>query len=136
MPPEDARSELVRQWLTKVDHDLVAADRMAEEPAVPDAVSFHCQQAAEKALKAFLIWRSRPFRKTHVLRELVLQCADLDGTFIELLEAAAVLTPYAVESRYPDDLVDPTIEDAREARTAAQDVVTFVRERLPPAVHP
>ena len=31
-------------------------------PLLGDA-TFHCQQAVEKALKAFLIWHDRPFRK-------------------------------------------------------------------------
>jgi hypothetical protein len=32
------------------------------------AAVFHCQQAAEKALKGFLAWHDVPFRKTHTLK--------------------------------------------------------------------
>jgi HEPN domain-containing protein len=32
---------------------------------------FHCQQAAEKYLKALLVERSRPVPRTHILADLV-----------------------------------------------------------------
>ncbi|MCC7106624.1 MAG: HEPN domain-containing protein [Chloroflexi bacterium] len=136
MPPDDPRAELVRQWLTKVQHDLVTAERMSQPPAVPDAVVFHAQQAAEKALKAFLMWHNRPFRRTHLLQELVDQCADIAAAFDQLSSAAALLTPFAVQSRYPDDLMTPDDEEASQARVAAYEVVTFVHAHLPREVYP
>ena len=44
-------------WLRKAWQDLRRVERCLtdEPPDVEDAL-FHCQQAAEKALKAFLIW--------------------------------------------------------------------------------
>ena len=62
MPPDDARIEDARAWLARAELDLRAADL---EMGTPDAglwgdVAFHAQQAAEKALKAFLAWHDRP----------------------------------------------------------------------------
>lgn len=73
-----------------------------------------CQQAAEKALKAFLIEKDTPFAKTHDLDQLVALCATLDPSFSRLSEAAAVLTPYAIAFRYPTGQPDPTKTEAEQ----------------------
>ncbi len=68
MPPDPVRIEDTRAWLARAEADLRAAanEVSADEPVLGDAV-FHCQQAAEKAMKAFLTWHDVPFRKTHDL---------------------------------------------------------------------
>ena len=44
-------------WLDKAGHDIISAQRLLEiEPAILDNACFHCQQAIEKNLKAFLIY--------------------------------------------------------------------------------
>jgi hypothetical protein len=49
------------QRLDKAERDLASALRLLEgEPPFPDTAVYHCQQAAEKALKAFLAVRNRP----------------------------------------------------------------------------
>lgn len=45
--------EWVQSWLEKAGHDLETARRLIErEPIITDTAVYHCQQAAEKALKA------------------------------------------------------------------------------------
>jgi len=56
------RDDLVRGWLEKARRDLATAQsqlRVAEPPA--DIICFHAQQAAEKYLKAYLVWRGIEF---------------------------------------------------------------------------
>src|SRR5437867_3086203 len=96
-PAQDPREYLTRQWLERARHDEVAVDHLARIESLGDIVAFHCQQAAEKSLKAYLTWRDQPFRKVHDLEELTRQCAELDSAFAALLPAAQRLTPYAVE---------------------------------------
>ena len=49
-------------FLRKARQDLVAAEALAVTPGVSDEiVGFHCQQAAEKLLKAWLTQRARSF---------------------------------------------------------------------------
>ena len=68
MRSDTARLADTREWLGKAKDDLRAARRLLKPPpALSSAAAFHCQQAAEKALKAFLAWRDVPFRKTHDL---------------------------------------------------------------------
>ena len=42
----------------------------------------------------------------------------------------AILTPYAVETRYPE-FEEPRVEDAKEAVEIAEEVRGFVLEKLP-----
>jgi HEPN domain-containing protein len=100
------------------------------------AVGFHCQQAAEKALKAYLTWRDEPFEKTHSLVALVGKCLPFDQSFEELRLAATRLTPYAVTFRYPGDLPELSSEEAGQALTLARQVWDFILPQLPPEAHP
>ena len=56
MPHDAARLDETRSWLNKASKDLRAAahDLQAAPPLLED-VDFHCQQAAEKVLKGFLV---------------------------------------------------------------------------------
>ncbi len=136
MPPDDPKAELTQEWLLKAKHDLLAAERTAAPPPLPDVTAFHCQQAAEKALKAYLTWHDRPFRRRHQLEELIDQCVDIAWEFNALTDAARILTPYAVVARYPPVVAEPSEEEAREALHLAQEVVSFVLERLPAEARP
>jgi len=51
-----------------------------------------------------------------------------------LRDPCAILIPYAVEIRYPDDLYMPSEEDAMEAREAAGKVLDWLKKALPEIV--
>ncbi len=94
MGHEDARVEDVQAWLRKADLDLRAAAHALSAPEAAfsaDAV-FHAQQAAEKALKAFLAWHDVPFGKTHDLEKLGRHCRALDRTLEAVVNPAVPLT--------------------------------------------
>jgi HEPN domain-containing protein len=58
MPPDPQRLADTAPWLRKASNDLrYAAIDLAADPSAPEDAVFHCQQAVEKALKAFLVWR-------------------------------------------------------------------------------
>lgn len=66
------RSELALLYLRKAAEDEVLIDEVIASPRVSDAaIGFHCQQAAEKLLKALLTHLGVRFRKTHDLRGLM-----------------------------------------------------------------
>ena len=114
------------------DHDLRSARLLfIADPPLFDTAVYHCQQTAEKALKAYLTLKNTPFLKVHVLSVLVEQCMQSDPSFAELLDIADLLTPYAVAFRYPGDVLEPAREDAQEALDAAGEVMDFVLSRLP-----
>jgi HEPN domain-containing protein len=122
----------VRSWLKKAADDLRGADidLAASPPFIEDAL-FHCQQAAEKAMKGFLTAHDRIFRKTHDLDELARACEAVDSDLKEVLEAARELTVFAWEFRYPGDAPVPPLEEVQEYRRIAGRVYQTIRERLP-----
>ncbi|MBM4285202.1 MAG: HEPN domain-containing protein [Deltaproteobacteria bacterium] len=125
-----------RAWVKKAKADLRAArhDLSAIPPLFADAV-FHCQQAVEKMLKGFLLWRGVPFRKTPSLEELGEQCLELDETLREIIDRAVPLTEYAWKFRYPGDPEEPSPEEAEEAIRTAASVAQAITSRLPQDVH-
>lgn len=135
MQPDQA--EEVKAWLQKAANDLRGADvdLAASPPLIEDAL-FHCQQAAEKALKGFLAAHDRPFRKTHDLDELGRACEELDPTLAAVLAGARDLTVFAWEFRYPGETVVPTEEEALRALATARKAYESVLSRLPKEVHP
>ena len=55
-----------RAWVRKAEADYRSAERLHEcKPPDHDVVCFHCQQAAEKYLKAILEEGGLPIPKTH-----------------------------------------------------------------------
>ena len=124
--------EIARQWLAKADNDLLNADNNLNSENIPfDTVCFHCQQAAEKILKAYLVANQEPYPVTHDLLMLLERILQLDATADRLRDTLAVLAPYAVEIRYPDDYCMPTDEDAAEARKAAAEVYKWCESACP-----
>jgi HEPN domain-containing protein len=51
----DPKAKLVRAWMVKARSDLGTARKLANGPdAYLDTAIYHCQQAAEKAIKALI----------------------------------------------------------------------------------
>lgn len=129
--------EEVRSWLGKARADLRAAevDIGASPPLIGDAL-FHCQQAAEKALKAFLAAHEVPSRKTHDLDELAIACGRIDPGLDREADPARELTAFAWEFRYPGESEEPSRQEAEEALVIAGRVFQAVMRRLPTEAHP
>jgi HEPN domain-containing protein len=103
-PPEEALRELVAQWLEKADRDYNAAEQLlVQGDRFREIISFHCQQAVEKYLKALLVRRQVEFPKTHDIRKLLGWVAGVHPDLAESLNDADMLTPFGVEVRYPGD---------------------------------
>lgn len=134
---DEAQRRLVQGWLIKAQHDLATARKLADDPyPLLDTAIYHCQQAAEKAVKGFLAFRDQAVVKTHDVRFLVNQALSLEPGFEDCLEAAESVTPYATAYRYPDEVLEPDDEEFEMAKKAAMDLVAFVLSVLPEEVHP
>jgi HEPN domain-containing protein len=131
MSRDDPRVADTRAWLRKAADDLRGAEvDLAAAPPLTGDAAFHCQQAAEKALKALLAWHDVPFRKTHDLAELGQQCVAVDQSLERLCRRAASLTPFAWTFRYPGDAEEPSVSDLAEAVALAREVYTSVLARV------
>ncbi len=91
-------------WVRKAEEDIGGArDLSAQRPPGRNLVCFHCQQAAEKYLKALLQEFGVAPPKTHNLRDLLKLLLLHDGTLKPLERGAKSLTQYAVHYRYPGE---------------------------------
>jgi len=123
--------KVTKQWLAKSRNDLKSASKLSAgtEPLLDTAI-YHCQQAAEKSLKGYLVFYGIEFSKSHDLRLLITLAGNNNNEFLELMEAGEILTPYAVEYRYPDDIFEPELEEYEDAFKLSCRIYDFVLNHL------
>jgi HEPN domain-containing protein len=132
-PPEQTRQGLVQQWLTKADLDYRTAERLLDDPEpLRESIAFHCQQAAEKYLKAYLVAKGIEFPKTHSISRLLDLVSSVDGTLAASLDQAESLTPFGVEIRYPGDFPELLHGQEREVFAAARVTREAILKALAP----
>ncbi len=125
MPDADVLAEGAR-WFRWAEEDLRAAEHVERaEGFRPRHACWQSHQAAEKAIKAALVFEQIPFPLVHDLEQLR-ELVPADWGVRRLNADLSRLTAWAVEARYP--LHDePTTEDARAAVEEARAVVDAVR---------
>lgn len=105
---------LTLEWVQKAEQDYasaVALNRLRRRP-VPGVVCFHCQQCAEKYLKARLQEARIDFPKTHNLNALLDLVLPVEPLWESLRTVLQRLSVYAVWHRYPGQ--DATVTEAKE----------------------
>jgi HEPN domain-containing protein len=121
----------VSEWIRYAQMDYDAAVSMAtQNPELVQIICYHCQQCAEKILKAFIIANNEPLVKTHDLETLIDQCLKYDKQFDEVDAICSRLTDYATVTRYPpmDSIIDE--DEMRAALKDAEDILKFTKEKL------
>lgn len=124
----NADHEFALEFLRKADHDLGSARLLLTGEDLFDSACFHCQQLAEKAIKALLTHNSIRFKKVHDLDVLLELLNDPD--FNHVRRNAITLNQYAVDSRYPGDYIEPEKEEAEEALRMAIEIYELVKVKL------
>ncbi len=110
------------EWVRYARSDLALAEAVPPEAVLLETLCFHTQQAAEKALKAVIVWEKTQVRKTHDLSVL------LDMIAVHVPEAVAScvwLNVYAVSTRYPAVLEEVDHEMWHRATAQARVVVEW-----------
>ena len=127
--------ETATRWFRQAERDLEMASRLKEE--APADSCYYAEQAAQKALKAFLLRQGSRGEPEHSIRILSRKCGDLDPSFRSGVERWKVLDQYYIPTRYPDALADPavpfesyTVNQATEAIRLASEIVEAVRMKL------
>jgi len=129
---DEATPLLTAEWLAKAGEDFRAAELLIDGGLVMPAL-FHCQQAAEKALKAYLCFYRQPLERTHDTAKLIEMAAVIDPEWKDLLDRGTMLAPLAVDYRYPGDTEAP---DSRQALAACLHILSALRARLPETLFP
>ncbi len=129
--------ELAHSWLAQAKRDLDSAKYLLDGARF-DAACFSSQQAAEKALKAALVWLAGDRPRTHQLGTLISEIAHQGHDIAGVLGDIVALDPYYVTTRYPDAIggVVPGATffepEARLAVERATRALTYVSKLLPP----
>ena len=126
MPTRENYKTLIRiaEKDLKVAKHITTADEIYIE-----GVCVHCQQCAEKALKAFLDFNKIDYDFIHNLKKLCSDCKKIDNTFSTISTNCVVLNIYSSETRYIDNSEIP-IEEMYEAIKLAEEVYIFVKEKI------
>jgi HEPN domain len=104
MPAADRPSQAreARRWVARADLDAAAAARLLTGgPPLPSVAAFHCQQAAEKLLKAALVQAGVRPRRTHDLASLADEAARLLPALVPLADPLRPRTLWSFAFRYP-----------------------------------
>jgi HEPN domain-containing protein len=130
--PDPTRMAETSAWLQRTSQDMrAAAHALTADPPLLDDAVFHCQQACEKALRAFLNWNGVPYRETHDLAEIGALCVEIDPTLESIVAQAAPLTDYAWRYRYPGGPDEPSHQETSEALQVTHTVSQAIIDRLP-----
>lgn len=109
-----------KQWLDMANMDIGVAKHLMDNyhPKPLEIICYHCQQAAEKAIKALVVFYGTQggLPKLHDLSFLLNQLKNTVEIDEKYYDYADALTPYGVAVRYPNEL----FLEERHARTAIQ----------------
>jgi len=122
----------VNEWFRFAQMDFDAAKTLSahHHPAPLEIVCYHCQQSAEKVLKAYAIAKGESLIKTHDLRVIIGQCAKHDEAFNSLAQVCLVLNDYAIITRYPHGEDAVTEHDMKTALKYAEEILEFTKNKL------
>ena len=124
--------ELIEQWLSFAAQDFDVAKHLYDHyyPRPLEIICYHCQQAAEKAIKAVILSCGAPggLPKSHDLVFLLNQVKN-QVNVENIYPAAQILTPYGVMTRYPGEM-DVEEHNARRAVDYAGIILDWARENV------
>ena len=119
------------EWMDHARSDLRLARLAAGDEFVRrEHACFHAQQAAEKAIKAVLLFRETAFPLTHDIEELLEISVKGGASLPDEVQEASLLTPYAVETRYPGFWSEITEADLSEAIRVAEITFAWANETI------
>jgi len=121
----------INEWIRFAQMDYDCALKMAEtfHPVPIEIICYHCQQSAEKILKAYTIAKGNILTKTHDLDVLLDQCKQYSPEFSKFSNISAALTSYAAVSRYPP-VIELTEQDMKQALKSACTILEFTKSKL------
>lgn len=123
-PPDDPR-----EWLNRARSNLAKAQYTSEIARVYlEDLCFDAQQAAEKAVKAVLIYFNIRFPYTHDLSQLLILVEQAGEDIPSTIREAVILSEYAVQSRYPGFSEPVTQSEYQTAIVMAKAVVRWAEK--------
>jgi HEPN domain-containing protein len=121
--------EEFEDWLQRAESNLEIARRARGEKVLLEDLCFEAQQAAEKALKALLIYLSGDYPMVHAFT-LILERLEQHVAVPESIREVVELSDYAVQIRYPGDYYPVSEEEYERALELAERVLRWVRSQI------
>ena len=122
-----------QQWLRYADENLRSAQLLLEHSLFNPCLQ-NAQQAVEKSLKAALIERAIPLRRTHSINELANMLAESGMTIDVTAEDCDLLDSIYIPSKYPLGSAlphfEPGEEICRQCVAIAARIVGLVRQSI------
>ncbi len=121
----------IKDWLLMGKIDLKSAKASLKDK-IYSSVCFHCQQAVEKALKAFLLHFESEVTKTHDLLLLLNRAVKYREKFNKFKKEVGFLNKFYIPTRYPDAFPGslpeglPQKEDALQALKNAKKIFAAI----------
>lgn len=128
MPKKGPRAEAER-WFRQAEQDLKDAEYLEVRERFC-LTSFMSQQAAEKAIKAFLYAHGAEFVWGHSVAELCEDAKDFDPGFEDVVSLGGALDTWYVPTRYPGGLLEGNPVGPVPGISLACQVLEFVARKL------
>ena len=124
-------SKPVLEWERFAEMDYVTAHHLDKTlyPKPMEIICYHCQQCAEKYLKALTEHLGKEIEKAHDLGSLSATLADDLDIPHEVLVSCAKLTQYGVKIRYPQEF-EMTDSHVKVALEDMENVKTWCRKQI------
>ena len=120
------------EWVAKAEGDFLHATfamrKRKNRKPLRDGICYHCQQCAEKYLKARLVEAGLAFPRTHDLQKLLQLVLPHEPLWVAFDPAAKFLTDCAVDFRYPGQ--NATEIETKKAVKYCQTIRAEVRHSL------
>ncbi|MCL2053576.1 MAG: HEPN domain-containing protein [Oscillospiraceae bacterium] len=120
--------------LSLIDYKTVEYLMTVDRHRIKEVILFYCQQASEKALKAYLTEHNIDFKWIHDLTKLLASCKSVSKAFSndKLYIYCSYLTPFAVITRYGSGRIINkfTMDDVHKAVRAMKRICNAVFKEL------
>jgi HEPN domain-containing protein len=116
-------------WFQRAESNLEIARWAGGKRVFLEDLCFEAQQAAEKALKALLIYLSGDYPRVHAFT-LLLERLEQHVAVPEFIREVVELSDYAVQIRYPGDYYPVSDEEYERALELAERVLRWVRAQI------
>jgi HEPN domain-containing protein len=124
------QNDYLKNWIFRANEDIAVIEKLFESgpELFASSICFHAQQAVEKFLKAYLVFHSIDFPKTHDLDFLLLECKKVNNKVFDI--DLGSLTDFGVSIRYPDDFFLPDIVETTLYRDISLRIKKIVEDNI------
>ncbi|HHW01817.1 MAG: hypothetical protein PWQ97_703 [Tepidanaerobacteraceae bacterium] len=124
-------SSRYQDWIQKAKKDINAALILKEHDCGNDLVSFHCQQAIEKLLKGYIIYKINKIVEGHSLVYLCKICMNFNPELKKYIKDCAFVNQYYIETRYPsEDTIEVSDEEAQECIKISKEIFQLIENDI------